>query len=232
MAKGTESPVAEEKETAETAPVMKFEGGRLSVEKALAALDAQAQAMSVGIDAEDDHESPEAKLQPGGNVTMSLEEAAASIIPFAGAEEIPEEDCSSPSDDEDTCVSTEFRVNKSMPSIDYGSTEDIVEVHQSLNVTRVTPEGYVAQNSKAYVCAVKKRGAKSVFIGLHLTDNDKVLIYAPEKQPKGVNFRKTMQDAIDFLETAGFLMDPVSLGNDTKSRAKVLGRIPVLCKAP
>jgi hypothetical protein len=93
MDKGTESPVAEAKETAETAPVMKFEGARLSVEKALAELAGQAQAMAVGVDAEEDYESPEVKL-PGDNVTMSLEEAAASIIPFAGAEEIPEEDCS------------------------------------------------------------------------------------------------------------------------------------------
>jgi hypothetical protein len=229
--KSTEKTVSEEKATVETVPSMKFEGGHLSVEKALAELNGPGQVQTLGIDSEDDQKGPEFELQPQESVVMSLEEAAEGIIASSCTEDVPEDGFPELSADDDTCISTEFHIDKSMPSIDYGSMEDVVEVHQSLNVTRVTPEGYLAQNSKAYVCALKKRGGKSVYIGLHLTDNDQVLIYSPEKQPKSGNLRKTIQDAIDFLETAGFLMDPVSLGNDTKSRAKVLGRIPVLCKA-
>jgi hypothetical protein len=139
-----------------------------------------------------------------------------------------EEACYEDPAEADTGLPVQFHLRKEIPSIVYSSPEEIVELHQSLNIARITPDGYVAQNARAYVCAARKSGDYSVDIGILLTDNDHILIYKPEKQPGAGDFRQVILHAIEFLETAGFLMDPLILGNDTKSRAKMLCKIPVL----
>jgi hypothetical protein len=162
-------------------------------------------------------------------VDEDMESANKGSSVHAGTEEADEDESSSVEEDAD--LSTEFHIDKSMHAVEYGSVEEILEVYQSLNIARITPEGYLAQNAKAYACAVKKRGSTWVYIGLHLTEKDEVLIYSSRKRSRAGSFRRIMQNAIDFLETAGFLMDPLSLGNDSKSRVKVIGKIPILSQA-
>jgi hypothetical protein len=211
---------------------MKFGEETLSVEKALAELAGEDFTASVRESVNDTSEkaaeSSEILSSPIGNKVAISETVEERGTTLRATEDIPEEGSESEADGEENDFAAGFHIEKSLNKINYDSKEDIVEAYQSLNSARVTPEGYVAQNSRAYICAVKKSGSVSVFIGLQLTDTDKVLVYVPGKQPKARNFRKTVQDAIDFLETAGFLMDHMSLGNDSKTRAKIIGKIPVL----
>ncbi len=211
---------------------MKFGEETLSVEKALAELSGQNfSAFEMVSDNESSGkaaENPDACSSPDGKKDEVLETLEEDVFPSEATGEIPEECSESEAEEDDNDFASGFHIDKSLNKIRYDSKEDIVEAYQSLNAARITPEGYVAQNSRAYVCAVKKNGSVAVFIGLQLTDTDKVLVYVPEKRQKSRNFRKTVQDAIDFLETAGFLMDHMSLGNDSKTRAKIIGKIPVL----
>jgi hypothetical protein len=124
---------------------------------------------------------------------------------------------------------TEFHIDSSMTSVEFAAIEDIMGIYQSLNVARVNTKGNTAHNAKAYICGLKRDGIPSVYIALQLIDKNQILMYVPERQPvNSGDYEKTVRDAVDFVETAGFLMDSVALKGTEANRAKALSQIPVL----
>jgi hypothetical protein len=124
-----------------------------------------------------------------------------------------------------------FNKDRSIQAIMYSSPEDVLEVHQSLNRTRVAMEDNTTVTCDSYLCVVEENGKPHVYIALYLVDGKQVLVYTPEKQPDTPEeFDKVMRDGMDFIEIVGFMMDVVDLGRDKGGRIKILNRIPVLCQ--
>jgi hypothetical protein len=91
----------------------------------------------------------------------------------------------------------------------------------------------MAQNAMAYICGLKKRGKPSVFIAFQLIDKNEAMIYVPEKQPTNSgDYKKTIADAVDFIETAGFLMDTFALSGKNENHVKAIVKIPILHHVP
>lgn len=122
-----------------------------------------------------------------------------------------------------------FSIDRALQSIDFASPEDVLEIHQSLNRTRVAMEDNTTVTCDSFLCAVSRSGKPHVYIALYQVDSKTVLVYTPEKQPEdSQEFEKIMRDGMDFIEIVGFMMDGVELGKDSGGRAKVFSRIPVL----
>lgn len=121
-----------------------------------------------------------------------------------------------------------FSIVAAQLTIDYDdAAEEIESLHQSLNMVRVTIEGFPSQNCTAFICAVKRAGTHKVYVALYLDESNRALIYLPEKQPESVEeCDGIINDGIVFTETAGFMMAKV--GFDSKEKlAELLEKIPV-----
>ncbi len=122
-----------------------------------------------------------------------------------------------------------FSLDKSLTAIEFAAAEEIVDLHESLNKARITPEGHQPQNCGAYVCGLLRNGGRRVYVALLLTESGKVLVYAPDKQPEtDAVYAKTVRDALDFAETVGFMLGAVELDADMEKRSRVLSGMPVL----
>ncbi len=122
-----------------------------------------------------------------------------------------------------------FSVDKTMKTIDYCDPAEIVEVHRSLNMARITPDGKSPENSCAFIIALKKNGDLRVYVPCLLSESGNILTYVPDRQPENPDdLAAIIQNAVDFIETVGFMMEPVSLSTDPKARASALQFIPVL----
>lgn len=124
-----------------------------------------------------------------------------------------------------------FRLEKGLDCIEYGGPEDIVELHQTLNMVSISPEGHVPQSCGAYICALRRGKGFRVYVAWTLEADRKTLVYSPEKQPASAEeCSLAIGDAFEFVETVGFMMDEVHLPSDPEKRARALAKMPVLCR--
>ena len=125
----------------------------------------------------------------------------------------------------------QFAINKSLSAVEYQSPNDIVEIYQSLNRTRVAMEDHTTLTCDAYLCGITRGSRYYVYIALYLVDTKGILVYSPEVQPEDSGtFAKILRDGMDFVEIVGFMMDTVDLGVNETQRVKALNKIPVLRK--
>jgi hypothetical protein len=130
--------------------------------------------------------------------------------------------------DEDNFPAASFVLGTGLSAIEYGAAEDILELYNSVNVVRISPEGGKLQNSKAYICSVGKSGAVKVFIGLYLVESCRTLVYLQDQPPLDeAAYGSAINKAMEFVEAVGFMMGPVALA-DPAQRGDFLGRLPVL----
>lgn len=119
-----------------------------------------------------------------------------------------------------------FTIQPGVSSIDIGSTADVREVHRSIGSVPVAPPGYAAEACYAYICSLWGSRNYEVFAALHLTQSNQVLIYAPERQPADANgSAAVVESAVIFLESIGFMMDPLDLPAGKKE--EILAQIPI-----
>jgi len=96
-----------------------------------------------------------------------------------------------------------------------------------LNMARAMFEGHPPQSCAAYLCVLMEDGLDFVYVAFYLAESKLVLVYTPDRQPESSEEgRKIIQDGLNFIETVGFMMDWVELGNNEES-AKMLEKIPV-----
>ncbi|HEX9022524.1 MAG TPA: hypothetical protein VF799_01660, partial [Geobacteraceae bacterium] len=85
------------------------------------------------------------------------------------------------------------------------------------------------ENASAFICALSDSGALRVYVPCLLSESGNILVYVPERQPEGRDeLADTIQDAVEFIEAVGFMMEPVSLASDRAGRENNLKFIPVL----
>ena len=124
-----------------------------------------------------------------------------------------------------------FSYDRTLSSIAYHDPEDIMDIFCCANVTRMAPEGYPMQGCSGYICSLIHPEEIVVTVSLFLTESKQTLIYRPDWQPDSPEgYAQVLQDAIGFLETVGFIVDPFSLSDDPAARQKELDKVPVLKK--
>ncbi len=120
-----------------------------------------------------------------------------------------------------------FHVSSRLKGIEVNEGDDLVELHQSINVLNVAAEGYPMQKSSSYVCAIRKGGAVRVYIALYLTESKAVQVYVTAGGKKIPPWEEALREAILFTETIGFMMDRVEFGSSPEEYEPLLAGIPV-----
>jgi hypothetical protein len=124
---------------------------------------------------------------------------------------------------------TVFLMDTSRKWLEYTSEEDIIALQKSINVARAALEGNVTQSCKGYICLINEGGNSHVYLAISLSSGDKVLIYAPDKQPASPEeCTMVTNDGIHFLELIGFMMDSVKLDGDQETRTAEISKMPFL----
>ena len=129
-----------------------------------------------------------------------------------------------------TAGGSPIRYAPQISAISYHAPEDIVDLYGSANVVRATPEGRRSQDCSAYVCVVEQGGKTVIHLAWHLMESGEILICLPEKQPEGAgSYARTLQDAVFYFESIGFMMDRVELSRNSHRQLTALEKIGI-CK--
>ncbi len=122
-----------------------------------------------------------------------------------------------------------IKLDKLMTAVEVCSPADVIELYRSATPARIAPVGFSSQPCEAYLCAVNKNGISFTYVALFLTESNKVLVYASDKPSADpVVSSKALQEAFDFAESIGFVLEKVALGTDPAQREKLVRGLPVL----
>jgi len=125
--------------------------------------------------------------------------------------------------------STDFSIDPSITSIEYSDPSEIVALLYSSNTVQAVPVGSSIQRCKGYVVGMMKSGSYLTYIIWYLTESKKSVICTPQQQPEDSSeCVRTLQDAVSYFETVGFMMEFEELGSSTKSYKKALKKVPAL----
>jgi hypothetical protein len=154
------------------------------------------------------------------------------ITPQPG--EVRKEPAASP---EPVDVSTEavesdgmFHIDGKLRGIELGNKEDLVELHESINMLQIAPTGFSPQKCSAYVCAIRRQNVTRVYIALYLTESKAVQVYVTAGGKMTPASEDALREAVMFAETVGFMMDRVDIGTSQAERDQVLKGIPVFLR--
>jgi hypothetical protein len=122
-----------------------------------------------------------------------------------------------------------FHVDWDLDSVEYESPEDILEVHQSMNMAQLSLEGYPGQHCRAWIVGMKKGKSRQVHVVFGLSESDRNLIYSPVKPVRNTDdYKRALTEAVKFLEVVGYLPEKVSLKKSPREQSAALKSIPVL----
>lgn len=113
--------------------------------------------------------------------------------------------------------------------------EQVLALYASLNQPHVAVPGRRAGNAQAYVVGLRgPGGAGAVFVYLHLAASGECAVYVSGRRAVPVDRLPEEQSAaIAFVESMGFMMDPVSFGALPRAQQEeLLRRLPVFQKDP
>ncbi|WP_129126619.1 coiled-coil domain-containing protein [Geomonas oryzae] len=123
-----------------------------------------------------------------------------------------------------------FILESSLSAVEVQSTEDVLELHHSINNAYLSPEGTGGQEScQGYICCLRKGEKKEVFAAIYGTQSKRTRVYLPEEQPQDDDsYARTVRGAISFAEEVGLMMEPVSLEGSAAKKMERLKRCPAL----
>jgi hypothetical protein len=122
-----------------------------------------------------------------------------------------------------------FHVDWDLGSVEYESPEDILEVHQSMNMAQLSLEGYHGQHCLAWIVGLKKGKSRQVHVVFALSESGLNLIYSPANPIRNnEDYKRALSEAVKFLEVVGYLPEKVSLKKSPSEQGDALKSIPVL----
>ncbi|TGU71054.1 hypothetical protein E4633_11945 [Geomonas terrae] len=123
-----------------------------------------------------------------------------------------------------------FMLESGLSAIEVRNTEDVLELHHSINNAYLSPEGNGGQEScQGYICCLRKEDKKEVFAAIYGTQSKRTRVYLPEEQPQDDDsYVRTVRGAICFAEEVGLMMEPVSLEGSAEKKMERLKRCPAL----
>jgi hypothetical protein len=123
-----------------------------------------------------------------------------------------------------------FLLKAGLDAIEYALPDQVLQLHQSINLAQISPDGKVPVSCQGYVCCLKTAtGAPQVFVAIFGTQSGQTWIYHPEVQPEDQHgYANAIKGAIAFAEGVGFIMEAVQLGADSQHHDEALLRCQVL----
>jgi hypothetical protein len=122
-----------------------------------------------------------------------------------------------------------FLLQKGVAALEYRVAEEVVELHQSINFTYVSPEGRGQESCKGYVFYLKREGVPRIFAALCGVESGNTWIYAPDEQPEtDEDASRYLQSGLDFAEEVGLLMEPLIPAPSQPQHLRVISSCPVL----
>jgi hypothetical protein len=113
-----------------------------------------------------------------------------------------------------------FELSEKLNRLDIPASK-VLRLHRSLGDVQIALPGQHSQMATAYICAFSVGKGARVVIGLHLKDDFKVIYYLNAGgEISSANAGSVLNQAIDFSETLGFMMNDVDihkLGAEEKS---------------
>jgi hypothetical protein len=125
-----------------------------------------------------------------------------------------------------------FKYQAGLAAVEYAAPADVLELHQSINLAQVSPDGQRPTSCQGYICCLKRAdGTPRVFVAIYGAQSEKTWVYLPEVPPVDqADYAKAVTGAIGFAEEVGFIMEPMHLDTDRKNLDKAVLRCPVLKK--
>jgi type IV pilus assembly protein PilF len=110
---------------------------------------------------------------------------------------------------------------------------DIVALYESTNQPMVATPGRAAQTASAAVVAVRAQAGFEVLVALTFVEQGGNLVYAPDEPVSQADLPQTLEEALDFAESMGFILDSTGWPKlDRAQRAEVVSRMTVFRPAP
>lgn len=104
----------------------------------------------------------------------------------------------------------------------------VLEVFSAVNQPQIAAEGVDAQEAQAYICSGHHQGAFQVYIYLHMRASNIALVYAWDEPVTKAIYTDVRNDALQFTESMGFMMEDLSVRRlDPVERARLLSRLPI-----
>lgn len=110
----------------------------------------------------------------------------------------------------------------------------VIRLMMSFNDSLVAASHYPVQPAHAYICTFKEDKGLAVYIYLYLiTDKAGIFYVYSEEIADSDNIRTAEDDAVQFTEDMGFLMDELRFGElDAIQQDKLLSTIPIFNSQP
>jgi len=109
-------------------------------------------------------------------------------------------------------------------------TGDVVDLYRTINRARVALEGAESQPCEACVISTKSDASvPSVYVVFFFTGNRVRQVYVPEQQPSTMfQYERLLQETLDFVESFGFMLDSIEVGDDPQRSVEIIKSIPAL----
>ena len=155
--------------------------------------------------------------------------AATAKLPAGREFSAADDDFFPAAEDADDCPGR-FLLKAGLSAIEYASPDQVLQLHQSINLAQISPDGKVPVSCQGYVCCLKTAaGAPQVFAAIFGTQSGQTWVYHPEVQPEDQHgYANALRGAIVFAEEVGFIMEPVQLGADRRQHDETVSRCQVL----
>ena len=108
--------------------------------------------------------------------------------------------------------------------------EQVVAIVESINQPQVSIPGKAPQACAAHLCGVRNpNGTFSIFVALHLPKSGENVVYVHDRPQIGVeSYRDVEVEALQFLESMGFMLDNLNFRNlGAEAQEQTLRRIPL-----
>jgi len=107
--------------------------------------------------------------------------------------------------------------------------EQIVSLHQSLNSPHLAIPGKQAGPAQAFIVVVRGPADFSVYVYLYLADGPDCAIYVPKQRSVPMEkYRAQEDEALAFVESMGFMMDPINFrGLNAAAQIELLRTLPL-----
>ncbi|HXN40991.1 MAG TPA: social motility and stimulation tgl protein [Myxococcaceae bacterium] len=121
-----------------------------------------------------------------------------------------------------------FTLDEKLRTIN-ATREQILSLHQSLNSPHLAIPGKQAGPAQAFIVVVRGPADFSVYVYLYLADGPDCAIYVPKQRsvPKE-KYRAQEEEALAFVESMGFMMDPINFqGLNAAAQVELLRTLPL-----
>jgi hypothetical protein len=118
---------------------------------------------------------------------------------------------------------------ETVPVIEYGSIDDVVDVYRSAAAVSFTFEGMPAQPSDAFLCLISSLSGTSVYLAVKAVEGRRQQIFSPVRPTlTAAEVQEALREGLDYLSSLGFSMEKMNLGFNAALREVVIRNIPLL----